>query len=259
MATIEIDGERLYYNEKGRGTPVVFVHGFPLDSRIWDAQVAGLSDKCRVIAPDLRGFGKSERVRPFSIEDLAADLHHLLQKINALPCVLGGLSMGGYVSFAYVTKFPADLKGLMLIATKAEADTAEGKANRMKMIESCRVGGAKVVADAMAPKMTAPNASPDVVAQARRIMEQCPPATIENACLAMRDRRDYTGDLPSIAVPTLIVIGDQDAFIPLALAQRTRDQIPHAQITVIPNAGHLAPMEQPRQTNEAIRRFIETL
>lgn len=259
MPTIEINGQQLNYNEKGEGSAAVLVHGFPLDRRIWDAQVEGLSDGYRVIAPDLRGFGKSQPGKPFTIEDLADDLHQLLEKIGALPCVLGGLSMGGYVSLAYVAKYPTDLKGLMLIDTKAEADTAEGKANRLKMIESCRVGGAKVVADSMASKMTAPGASAEVVAKARRIMEECPPATIEHACLAMLSRRDYRGELPSIAVPTLVIVGEQDAFIPLALARDMSRQIARARLAVVGKAGHLAPMEQPDETNRVIGSFLADL
>lgn len=256
MPTAEVNGQNLFYNEKGKGTAIVLIHGFPLDCRIWDAQVDGLSDRYRAIAPDLRGFGNSGRTRPFTLEDLADDVHLLLEKIGALPCALGGLSMGGYISFAYVTRYAADLNALLLIDTKAEADTSEGKANRMKMIETCRAGGAKAVADQMAPKMTGPAASPEVVARARQIMESCPPATIENACLAMRDRRDYRCELPSIPIPTLVIVGSDDAFAPPAVAESMAREIRHSHLAIIPGAGHLAPMEQPGKVNEAVLTFL---
>ncbi len=209
-----------------------------------------------MIAPDLRGFGQSRSTRPFTMESLADDVHELLAAIGALPCVLGGLSMGGYVSLAYVTKYAADLSGLMLINTKAEADTPEGKANRMKMIETVHKGGSKAVADQMEPKMTAPGASPAVRARLRRIMEDCPPLTIEHACLAMRDRADWREKLRSIAVPTLVIVGDADAFAPLAVAESMLREIPRSRLAVIRDAGHLAPMEQPAAVNQQILKFL---
>src|SRR5688500_1730217 len=156
----------LPYTDKGKGRPLVLLHGFPLDRRMWDAQVERLSGHYRVIAPDLRGFGQSRRSDPFTIESLADDLHLFLEQLGALPCVLAGLSMGGYVSLAHAAKYPADLRGLILIDTKADADTDEGKKGRAKMIELVKKSGAKAVADQMEPKMLAPGtiqSRPDVV------------------------------------------------------------------------------------------------
>src|SRR5437867_3940906 len=126
---------KLHFEESGRGLPVVLLHGFPLDSRVWAKQRAALNDRYRVITPDLRGFGRSKSDDPFTIESLADDVHALLKEIGALPGVLGGLSMGGYAALAYAKKYPADLRGLILVDTKAEADTPEGKQAREEMIE----------------------------------------------------------------------------------------------------------------------------
>src|SRR5688572_24441063 len=156
----------LPYTDKGRGEPLVLLHGFPLDRRMWDAQVERLSQKYRVIAPDLRGFGQSRRDDPFTIESLADDIHLFLQQLVALPCVLAGLSMGGYVALAYARKYASDLRGLILIDTKAEADTSEGKQGREKMIQLVQKSGATAVADQMTPKMLAPgteSSRPEVV------------------------------------------------------------------------------------------------
>ena len=130
MPERDIDGEKIYYTEQqpaaggqaAPNPPLVLVHGFPLDSRMWEAQVAALAPARRVIAPDLRGFGRSRSDAPFTVESLADSLHALLSAVGAIPCVLAGLSMGGYVALAYVKKFPGDLRGLILIDTKAEAD-----------------------------------------------------------------------------------------------------------------------------------------
>lgn len=260
MPEVELsDGDRMHYEEKGAGLPVVLVHGFPLDGRIWEHQLAGLSDRHRVIVPDLRGFGGSRSTRPFTLADLADDLHQLLSRIGALPCVLGGLSMGGYVTFAFMTKYLNDLKGVLLIDTKCEADNAEQKAGRLKMIESLRAGGAKVVADAMEPKMLAPGAAqgrPDVAGRLRRIMEEQPPLTLEHALMAMRDREDYRDKLASCACPTLILVGDGDQITPPSGAEAMAREIPRAKLVVIKGAGHLAPMEQPEQVTRAVKEFL---
>src|SRR5688572_5793193 len=119
MPERNVNGTTIAYEEKGQDTPLVLLHGFPLDSRIWKEQVASLSDRFRVITPDLRGFGRSKSNEPFTMESLADDVHALLADIGALPAILGGLSMGGYVALAYAKKYPTDLLGLMLIDTKA--------------------------------------------------------------------------------------------------------------------------------------------
>ena len=241
----------------------MLVHGFPLDSRMWEAQVGALSaGGRRVIAPDLRGFGQSRSDAPFTLESLADDIHGLLGAVGAIPCVLAGLSMGGYVALAYAKKYPGDLRGLVLIDTKAEADTAEGKAGREKMIELVRNDGAKAVADQMMPKMLAKDAAeqrPQVAAALRRVMESVSPKTIEHALAAMRDRPDRSGELAAIKVPALVVVGDGDVITPPDVAEKMAQKIPGANLEVIRGAGHMSPMEQPEQVNRVLKSFLERI
>jgi pimeloyl-ACP methyl ester carboxylesterase len=249
----------LSYADQGTGEPIVLLHGFPLDRRMWDAQIAKLSERHRVIAPDLRGFGQSLRSDPFTIESLADDVHLFLDQLVAKPCVLAGLSMGGYVALAYVKKYARDLRGLILVDTKSEADNAQGKEARGKMIELVRSSGSSAVAEQMVPKMLAPAAlssRPDVVKQLRLIMENCPPHTIEYALAAMRDRPDRTSELAAINVPTLVIVGDADAITPPEGAEKMAKAIPGAKFELIRGAGHMSPMEQPEQVNRAIERFL---
>jgi pimeloyl-ACP methyl ester carboxylesterase len=261
MPTQNVNGTTLSYTDRGSGPALVLVHGFPLDSRIWEAQVADLSSRFRVITPDLRGFGQSKSDASFTLESLADDLHALLQKVGALPAVLGGLSMGGYVALAYVKKYPTDLRGLLLIDTKAEGDTPEGKEGRNKMVDLVRQKGSAAVAEQMMPKMLAPDTPqrrPEVARNLRSIMESCPPRTIEHALLAMRDRPDHSASLPSVPVPTLILVGDADAITPPAAAQGMQKAIPNSKLVTVRGAGHMTPMEQPEQVNRAIREFLES-
>jgi 3-oxoadipate enol-lactonase len=262
MPSRTIDGKTIAFTERGSGFPLVLLHGFPLDSRIWDAQAASLSDRWRVISIDLPGFGQSQGAQPFTMSSIAGDVHAMLASLGALPCVLGGLSMGGYVALEYVKKYPTDLRALMLIDTRAEGDSAEGKQNRQKMIDLVRASGAKAVADQMRPKLLAESTlkgNAPVVQQLSQIMEACPAQTIEHALAAMRDRNDHTADLPSVPVPTLILVGDHDAITPPSSAEAMNKAIPRSKMVVIPDAGHMTPMEQPERVTRAMREFLDSL
>jgi 3-oxoadipate enol-lactonase len=263
MPMHNVNGTSLNYEEAGQGKPaIVLLHGFPLDARVWNAQRDELSKNHRVITPDLRGFGKSPSADAFSMESIADDVHALLADLGALPVVLGGLSMGGYAALAYAKKYPTDLKGLLLMDTRAEADTPDGREGRQKMIEMVRTKGSSAVAEAMMPKMLAadtPANQPEVARELRTIMESQPPRTIENALVALRDRPDFRKDLPSIAVPTLVLVGQSDAITPPAMAETLNKSIPKSQLVTISNAGHMTPMEQPDQVNRALGDFVSKL
>ncbi len=262
MATATVNGTTLHYEDRGKGHPVALLHGFPLDSSVWSAQIEALSARYRVIAPDLRGFGKSPDGGSFSIASLAEDVHALLKQLEALPCVLGGLSMGGYVALAFAREFPADLRGLMLIDTKCEADTAEARDGRDQMIELVRRQGNSGVAERMMPKMLAEShlqTRPDLVKRLRKIMEACPATTIEQALTAMRERPDYRDMLASIPVPALGIVGQFDAITPPDGVKTMCGQIPRSQVVVIRGAGHMSPIEQPEQVTQAIERFLAAL
>jgi pimeloyl-ACP methyl ester carboxylesterase len=262
MPSETINGITLAYEDGGAGLPVVLLHGYPLDSRMWANQIGSLSARYRVIAPDLRGFGKSPSIEPFTIEQLADDVHALLAKRDALPAVLGGFSMGGYVALALAKKYPSDLRALILVDTRAEADTTEGKAAREKAIDLVRQGGAEAIADQMLPKLLVPEdqrRGPKVTNIVRGMIEAQPPLTIEHALRAMRDRADYTEMLPSVAVPTLIVVGEKDALTPPAMSRAMHERIPRSQLAIIPEAAHLAPMENPDDVGRALHDFLRSL
>jgi 3-oxoadipate enol-lactonase len=249
---------KLWFSEAGRtnGRSLVLVHGFPLDGRIWADQIDELSRWARVIVPDLRGFGRSHCNNPFTIESLADDLHGLLTEIGALPCVLAGLSMGGYVSLAFAEKYSSDLSGLILVDSKAEADSPTAREGRGRMIELVRAGGSAAVAEAMLPKLIYLQA---VAERVRSIILDCPPLTIEHALAAMRDRRDYTEWLAASALPLQVIVGEHDAIAPAAAARDLVGRIGRGGLSVIPDAGHLAPLEQPGRTTKAIIEFLESL
>lgn len=247
----------MHYDEAGSGPPVVLLHGFPLDRRMWTAQREGLSDRFRVITPDLRGFGESRDETAFTVESLADDLNVFLRTINALPCVLGGLSMGGYVCFAYYRKHAGTVMGLMLINTRPEADPPAVKEHREKTAQQALSQGAEPVVQAMLPRLLSPKSRrPDLITRTLGILRDCPARTIANASLAMRDRPDSTQLLKSISVPTLIIAGADDPIIAAEIPRQMQANISGARLTMIPGAAHLTPMEQAPQVNRAMREFV---
>ncbi len=254
----------LHFVDQGAGIPIILLHGFPLDSRMWAAQIDALSADHRVIAPDLRGFGKSQPPAPFTIESFADDVYSLGSEVLAdkQRFVLAGLSMGGYIALAYALKYAPTLLGLILLDTKAEADTPEGREQRDKTIQLVREKGPVAVGDVMQPKLLAADSArsqPDLVKRLRAMTDQQPAMTIEYALAAMKSRPDQSPHLTRIDAPTLVVVGEADAITPPAIAESMQRSIPDARLAVIRGAGHMSPMEQPEQVNGAIARFVATL
>jgi 3-oxoadipate enol-lactonase len=264
MPTATLNDTTLHYTEQGpaHATPLVLLHGFPLDSRMWASQLPDLASHARVIAPDFRGFGQSTPTGPFTLDQLADDVHALADHLRLKNFVLAGLSMGGYIALAYVKRYPDTLRGLILVDTQAGADSHESRQNRDRMIAAAREHGTRPVADAMLGKLI-PEATaksrPQLVRDLRQMMDTTSPQTVAHALAAMRDRADHTATLSTIDVPTLIVVGDQDAITPPDVARKMQEKIPASQLKIITGSGHMSPMEQPAQVNAAISDFLVRL
>jgi 3-oxoadipate enol-lactonase len=262
MPQVQINGTTIHYIDQGRGRPLVLLHGFPLNCTIWDAQIAELSKRWRVIAPDLRGFGQSRSNDSFTMDSHAADMHALVQQLGAEPCVLAGLSMGGYVALAYARKCPAQLDGLVLIDTRAAGDTADARQKRTELAEKVKSAGPGAVVEEMMPRMLSPQTQreqPQVVQRLQQMIESCPPQTLINALYALRDREDHSDFLPSITDPTLIIVGEHDALTPPDLARGMHSAIAHAELVVVPDAGHMSPIENPQAVTQALDKFMSSL
>jgi pimeloyl-ACP methyl ester carboxylesterase len=249
------------YREEGSGRPLLFIHGFPFSKAIWEAQFAGLEGAGRLLAPDLRGHGESEATPgPYSMDMLADDCLTLLDSLGVdRPAVVCGLSMGGYVALAFYRRHRARLAGLVLAATRAAADSAEGKANREKLAARVREEGPQAVVTSMHPKILAPKTyetDPALVERVRRIMETTSQEGMIAALLGMRDRSDATSLLERIDLPTLVLHGAEDQIIPLAEAQAMHAAIKGSRLEVLPESGHLLNMEQPGLFNQAVRDFL---
>ncbi len=256
-----VNGLGLAYTDEGKGLPVVFVHGFPLQRGAWQKQIAALRSSYRVIAPDLRGLGESDSGSgPATMAQFAEDIHGLLQQISREPVVLIGHSMGGYVALAFARQFPKMLRGLALVATKAGNDTPEGAAGRRATADKVKTEGSKVVVDAMTPKMLATsNADARLVEQVRALMAPSKPQGVIAALLGMAERPDSTAMLAGITCPTLVITGADDTVIPPAESEKLAKAIPGAQLAVIPQAGHLVAYEKPDEFNRIVTKWLDGL
>jgi pimeloyl-ACP methyl ester carboxylesterase len=270
MKTAKISTGTLSYIERGAGQPVLLVHGFPLDYTMWDAQIESISKHARVIAPDLRGFGQSplgpvDPTHGITMERYADDLAEFLAELNLgadQPIVFVGLSMGGYIAWQFVRKYASRLRALILLDTRSLADTEEARAGRLKMAENVAEWGSGRVAEMLGPKLVAPDAfktKPAIVTDLRRVVEGTSPAAIAAAQRGLAARLDMTSYLPQIKVPTLVIVGDQDAISPPAEMKAIANAIPNAEFVVIPDSGHMTTMENPEAVNLAITEFLSTL
>ena len=240
---------------------LILLHAFPLSADQWLPQLHQAPPGWRVVAPDLRGFrgGASELAEPvaerLTVDDYADDILALMDHLGIDRAVTCGLSMGGYVAFGVLRRAPARVAGLVLAHTRAEADTGEGRANRDRMIELVRRDGPKSIARLMLPKLlgeTTRREQPDVVEAVGRMVRANSSDAIAAALAALRDRPDSTPMLASIACPTLVVSGDEDAVVPRAETEAMQGAIPRSRLVVLPRVGHLGNLEAPQAFSKAL-------
>jgi pimeloyl-ACP methyl ester carboxylesterase len=257
MATASINGITISYRDEGTGKPLLLVHAFPLSSAMWERQVAALSPRNRVIAPDLRGFGASASGSgAASLDQHADDLAALLDHLKLDRVTVAGLSMGGYISFALLRRHRARVGELILADTRAGADGEEARQGREKNAKLAEEQGAGAIADQMLPKLLASSAPQALRDEVRRLIEANQPAGIAAALRAMAARPDSTPQLASIDVPTLIVVGSEDALTPPSESRAMHAAIAGSKLVEIPGAGHLANLEAPEAFNTAVDEFL---
>jgi pimeloyl-ACP methyl ester carboxylesterase len=247
----------------GDGTPVLLLHAFPLDSRMWLPQVEALGGY-QAIVPDLRGFGAARvlagEITPMEL--LADDLAQLLDERSLERVVLCGLSMGGYVALAFARRHPGRLGGLVLCDTRATSDTEEARAGRLAMAERVLAEGVGFLPEAMLPRLlgeTTRQRRPELVQEVTDTILDQDPRGIAAAQRGMAARPDSSEVLGQIAVPTLVITGMQDELISPEESRRMAAAIRDARLVQVAEAGHLANLEQPEPVNEALLDFLAPL
>jgi 3-oxoadipate enol-lactonase len=247
----------LYFEEFGSGTPIILVHGFPLDHTIWEPVIAPLTKHSRIILPDLRGFGHSP-VPPGkpSIRMMADDLVALLDLLKIDKAIMVGHSMGGYVCLVFARAYPHRLAGLGLVTTQAAADTPEKRQSRLNTADDVEKHGVKVIADNMVPKLTA---NADLQATLRNLIMKTDPVGVIYALKAMADRPDSTEFLSSISVPSVVLAGSADSLIPVERSRTMAQLLARAWLAELPGVGHMPMMEAPQQAAETLRQLIHAV
>jgi pimeloyl-ACP methyl ester carboxylesterase len=251
--------------------PILLLHGFPFDGAMW-RQVAerlaasGARGKeegaLRVFAPDLPGFGALAMPIPspesLTMEWYAEVVHRLVRGLGGR-AIIGGFSMGGYILLALLRAHPEAVAGAMFISTRADADSPEGRANRLKSIADVRAQGTEGLVEAMMGRLVGPEASEALRKEMRTIMNRQTSAAVIGAQSAMSRRRDQTELLPQITAPALIVVGAADVVSPPAVARGMQAGLANCRLVEIPNAGHMAPLEAPEAVAAAMGEFASSI
>jgi pimeloyl-ACP methyl ester carboxylesterase len=252
MDTILLNGFKLAYERRGRGKPLVLLHGYPLDHSIWEPVIPLLENDFELILPDLRGFGESGMPAGlFGMAEYAADIAALLDALDIWQAAIAGHSMGGYTALAFVRAYPQRMMGLGLVASQVLADTPERKAGRYQEAEHILAHGVQEVADGMSVKLTAESGLQE---RLKKLILRQSQAGLAGALRAMADRPDSSLLLPGCVFPVVLVHGLADALVPVERARSVKAAVPQAQLTEIPAVGHMPMMEAPQKTAEALKR-----
>lgn len=249
--------------EVGSGQPLVLLHAFPLSSAMWLAQREGLSATCRVVTPDLRGFGGSPLGDDApSLDASADDVAALLDRLDLDRVVLGGMSMGGYVAMAFLRRYADRVSGLVLADTKASGDSPAVRETRERIARQVQEDGSTVLADEVLPTLlgaTTTASRPLVSGRVRGLVQAAPPAAVAWAERAMAARPASYDVLAQVDVPALVLVGAEDALSPVSDAQAMVDALPQGRLAVLPDAGHLSAVETPETFNDALAAFLVAL
>ena len=254
-------GVAMSYRALGEGDPLVLLHAFPLNGRMFESQMTAFSGSHRVVAPDYPGFGRSPRTpaQP-DVRYYAEGLRGLLDRLHLDRVVLGGLSMGGYVAFQCMRLFPERVSALVLANTRPEPDSEKMREARNEMALSVAREGVEALVDLQMERLLAPDSlnDDDLVKNVRAMILESSPEGAVAALGAMRERPDSTPLLGEIGVPTLVVGGEEDGISSPEVMSAMAAKIPEAHHVTIPRAGHLSNLEDPEGFNAALNKFLKS-
>lgn len=242
--------------------PLILLHGYPLEHRMWYSTIAAVGSNAKVLAPDLPGFGKVpllEDVKP-SMEAYAAHVESLLTSLNYGKVILAGMSMGGYVALAFAEKYPGRLAGLGLISSQAEADTVEAKKARNETVEKLKKEGTGFVLEPMMARMFTPARAKDE--DFRKYMEESIKAAgaegLSWALKAMAVRPDRSNFLKNLDIPVLVLHGTEDKIVPAGKARDLAERCRNPILVEVKGVGHATPLEAPDAVAAGLVRLVAT-
>ena len=253
---LELNSGTVSYVDAGNGPAVLLIHAFPLNNTMWASQVAALSGKFRVLAPNIRGFGQSQPSSAWTMEEMADSLNEFLDKVGVKDSAVVGVSMGGYIALTFWSKFPKRVRQLVLSNSRARADNEPEKNARNDMIAAIEQSGAAILPDRMLPRLLQPNPPAGVVRNVRKMIESTSPAAAVYSVMAMRDRMDFSSMLHRVECPTMVITGENDVIIRMEDSRAVADAISGARFVTIPNCGHLSNLENSDAFNAALLSFL---
>jgi pimeloyl-ACP methyl ester carboxylesterase len=262
MAKAKLNGIEINYKATGKGTPLVLVHGHPFDHTMWYPQVVDFSDLYQVITPDLRGYGESTLPDPANtkFEDYATDIIKLMDYLEIEDFHLSGLSMGGQIIMEIFRQAPKRIKSLVFADTFASLDTPDVKKGRYDTASRLEKEGMDGYADEVIYKMITPehvSTMPEVSGHVLKMMKATSPFAAATALRARAERIDYLNKvLPQINVPTLVIVGREDKFTPVAQAEELVENLQNSKLVIIEDAGHMPNLEHPEEFNGAVLDFL---
>ena len=262
--TIPVNNLNLYYDDLGEGNvPVIFMHGFPFDKSMWQGQLDFLQSAYRVIAFDIRGFGKStDENSSLSIDLFADDLIAFMDQLNIEKAVICGLSMGGYITLNAYERFPDRFEALILADTQCIADTPEVKEKRYEAINDIEVNGVANFNESFIKKVFYKDSftnKKEQVEELRSVVFSNPEHLIQRGLAAIAERSETCSTLDKITIPTLIICGKEDSVTPLAQSEAMKKAISGATLKVIENAGHVSNLEQADEFNKHLSDFLKAI
>lgn len=237
----------------------MLVHAFPLNAQLWNRQADALPEGWTLFAPELPGFGRSTATPVSTMDDLAAAVLRAMDDAGIERAAIGGMSMGGYITFAMYRQAPQRFTAMILADTRATADSDQQREGRRKAIATVREKGPSAIADDMVPKLlgeTSRREQPALMQEVRAMIEGNPPGAIAGALEAMMGRPDSTPLLSTIPVPTLILCGDEDVLTPPADSEAMHRAIGNSRLEMIARAGHLSNIERPEAFSTALATFL---
>jgi 3-oxoadipate enol-lactonase len=263
MNRVRSGDAEIVYEVLGDGPPLILLHPFPAHHGFWLPAVQALLTRYRVILPDLRAHGDSEAGEgPATMEKHANDLARVCDDAGVGHAVFGGASIGGYILFEFLRRYPDRISGLILSCTRPQADTPESRAARLKTADEVVERGAEWFVDSMIPKLlgqTLRDMRPDRVREIREMLLKMSPQDIAQVQQGMAARPDSIATLKTINVPTLLMMGAEDSLVPPSEGELMRRHIRRSRLLVIPKAGHYACWEEPAEAGRLLRQFMDSI
>ncbi|OYX83372.1 MAG: alpha/beta hydrolase [Flavobacteriales bacterium 32-34-25] len=262
--TIPVNNFELYYDDIGEGNvPIIFLHGFPFDKSMWQGQLDFLKSSYRVIACDIRGFGKStDEESHLSIDLFAEDLIAFMDELEIEKAIICGLSMGGYITLNAHQRFSDRFEALILADTQCIADTPEVKEKRYDAISEIEVNGVANFNEGFIKKVFHKDSftnKKELVEELRSVVFSNPEHLIQRGLAAIAERSETCSTLDKITIPTLIICGKEDSVTPLAQSEAMKKAISGATLKVIENAGHVSNLEQADEFNKHLSDFLKAI